>query len=238
MPARRKSLSAEAEENVISEKTQNATVSFGKKLSAGLRGVLRKTGRFLLFVIRMLCRFGRFLRRVFKKDSAPNLMLMLFAVTALIAAGLDTVVHITENAIAESREAAFQNALNEVFPGNTYTFAKMLDMDEVYKAFDGNGELAGFAVYITVNGYMGPIEMIVGLDRSMFVTGVKVISSVETGGFADESKQAAFLARLVGKRDPSVGGNVDAISGATASSKAVVQGVRNAIALVRGGNQP
>ena len=93
---------------------------------------------------------------------------------------------------------------------------------------------------IEKNGFGGQIHMMVGIDHSGNVTAISIISHAETpslGAVAAEnsSKGAAFRDQFAGLSDTaSVGSEIDAITGATVTSKAIVRCVNSAVAYVTG----
>ena len=111
----------------------------------------------------------------------------------------------------------------------------------VYAITDGGAE-AGYAVKLDVSGSQSTISMMVGLDTEGAVTGVSVVKSGETSGIGTKvtvdnaplPSGVPVLDQFIGKtaadQPLKVGGNVDAISGATVSSKGVTNGVNGAIA--------
>ena len=110
----------------------------------------------------------------------------------------------------------------------------------VYAITDGGAE-AGYAVQLDVSGSQSTISMVVGLDTEGTVTGVSVIKSGETSSIGDNVTGNKPLPSGVGVLDQfqgksaadqplKVGGNVDAISGATVSSKGITNGVNGALA--------
>ena len=110
----------------------------------------------------------------------------------------------------------------------------------VYAITDGGAE-AGYAVQLDVSGSQSTISMVVGLDTEGAVTGVSVIKSGETSGIGDKvtgnkplPSGVGVLDQFIGKtaadQPLKVGGNVDAISGATVSSKGITNGVNGALA--------
>ena len=110
----------------------------------------------------------------------------------------------------------------------------------VYAITDGGAE-AGYAVQVDVSGSQSTISMVVGLDTEGAVTGVSVIKSGETSGIGTKVTENNPLPSGVGVLDQfqgksaadqplKVGGNVDAISGATVSSKGITNGVNGALA--------
>lgn len=85
-------------------------------------------------------------------------------------------------------------------------------------------DLIGYCISVTGSGYCGPMRIIVGIDRSGVIQGVKILEHVETAGIGSGITERSFLDQFKGKNAAalSVGKNIDAITGATISSKAVI----------------
>ena len=114
-------------------------------------------------------------------------------------------------------------------------------LDSIYEV-QVDGAAAGYAIKVVASGSQGSIEMMVGVDADKAVTGVSVVSHSETSGIgtkvvANEPTAAGIgvLSQFEGKSAAdgvlSVGSNVDAISGATVSSKGITAGVNAALAV-------
>ncbi|MDD5593972.1 MAG: FMN-binding protein [Candidatus Margulisbacteria bacterium] len=100
-------------------------------------------------------------------------------------------------------------------------------------------QAAGRAINISIRGYSGDIEMLVGVGPSGEVTGVKIVSQHETPGLGANIVKPAFLSQFTGKtaKDPiEPKKDIDAITGATISSRAVCVGVKNALEKFQSGN--
>lgn len=166
---------------------------------------------------------------------------ILFAITAIAAAILAGVNGITAPKILENEMIAQVEAMQKVLP-DTDNFEK-LDfvpektsvVTEVYKA----GEV-GMAVKVAPSGYGGKILMIVGIDNDNKVTGIEIISQSETAGLGAKCVEEDFKAQFAGKgenievvKKGAAGNQIDAISSATVTSKAVTKGVNEAILAVK-----
>ncbi len=95
-----------------------------------------------------------------------------------------------------------------------------------------DGPIVAVAYRSVEGGLHGPIHHAIYLDREGKVARVQVITQREVRGAAVAGER--FLSQYVGKaaHDPiRVGADVDAITGATISSKAVTRGVRQAVVL-------
>lgn len=114
-------------------------------------------------------------------------------------------------------------------------------LDSVYPVQVG-GENAGYAIKVVASGSQGNIEMMVGVDADNTVTGVSVVKNSETSGIGSKVMDNMPTAAGVGVLDQFqgmsaadgelvVGSNVDAISGATVSSRGVTAGVNAALAV-------
>lgn len=160
-------------------------------------------------------------------------LLLICAVVAAVLAGVNA---ITKDAIAANQEKKTQDAIAAVLPGVTGLEKQTLTGDtgivsEVYRSGDS------FAVKVLPGGFDGEITLMVGI-RNGEITGISVISHTETPGLgavaaAQNAKGEAFRSQFVGRSGTLViGDQVDAMSGATITSKAVVTGVNAALSYV------
>lgn len=180
------------------------------------------------------------------KSTLVNMTAVLFVITLVASAGVGVVNMITEEPIALAKEAATKAALTEVLPAFDTTEEQTLTIDElpitVYTASKG-GEVAGYAVQtMTKQGFNGVVRLMVGFTPDGQVVNVNVLEQSETPGLgtkmADEgnvllgSIQGQKLenkklvdGKLAVKKD---GGDVDALTAATISSRAYVDAVNRA----------
>ncbi|MFO7923733.1 MAG: RnfABCDGE type electron transport complex subunit G [Bacteroidales bacterium] len=135
-----------------------------------------------------------------------------------------------------------EEAINSVIPehGNNPVNEEyqVVYEDRVYNVYPGrNGRrFTGTAIEsYTESGYIGPIRLLVGFDTDGTITGVEVLEHEETPGYGDliENTRSDFYKQFVGTnpaehniRLKEDGGIIDAISGATATSKAYCEAVR------------
>lgn len=102
-----------------------------------------------------------------------------------------------------------------------------------YEAYDSGGNLVGYGFVATFRGMWGDVEVAGGMDTDMRLTGVEVLSHEETPGIGSRIESPSFREQFVGLRPEQVelerrGGEVQAISGATVSSRSVTEGIRRA----------
>lgn len=171
---------------------------------------------------------------------------VLLGITLIASAGVGTVDMITREPIAAAKQAATTAALGEVLPAFDATSAQTLTIDqmpiEVYTATQGDA-VVGYAVQsMTKSGFSGEIRLMVGFTPAGEIINVNVLQQTETPGLgtkmADEgnsllgSIQGQDLAtkklvdgKLAVRKD---GGDVDALTAATISSRAYVDAINRA----------
>jgi len=168
-----------------------------------------------------------------------RLALTLLVITGLMAAALAGVNMITAPIIAEANEAKTQAAVSAVLPGGG-GITDYADISGQVTAVYMSEK--GYAVQVTPSGFDGEIDMMVGIDREGKVLGISIISHTETAGLgavaaANSAKGEAFRNQFIGMSGSvSVtkdGGEVDAITGATITSRAICEGVNIALACVK-----
>ncbi len=172
-----------------------------------------------------------------KKDFfVLRLVCTLFLITAVVAGALAGSNAITEEKIAAAQEEKVQKAIAAVLPGGN---AKEMD----YQAPEGSivekiyASDSGFAVQVAPAGFGGTITMMVGFSTRGQVQGISIISHSETAGLgavaaADNAAGQAFREQFQGLSGTIAvtkdGGQVDALTSATITSRAVVTGVNAA----------
>ena len=179
-----------------------------------------------------------------------RLTLTLLLITSLVAAALAGVNAITKDKTAAIQLEKTQKAMEEVLPG--YGAFEACGFEDatgtvaaVYLPSGNDGEgVRGYPAYVVEvapAGFGGDIVMMVGIKDGA-VTGVSVVSHAETAGLgaiaADKTeKGVAFRNQFVGvTTDETVavskdGGTIDAITGATITSRAVADGINAALAV-------
>jgi len=167
---------------------------------------------------------------------------ILLLITAVVAAALAGVNKITKPIIDQLNAEKTQKAIETVLPGGfdevvtDYADATGL-VSKVYKGANG------YAVEVKPSGFDNTITMMVGIDNEGKVLGISVVSHTETAGLgavaaASTSAGEAFRSQFVGQSGSvSVtkdGGTMDAITGATITSRAICAGVNAALDCVAG----
>ena len=165
--------------------------------------------------------------------------LSLLLICTVVAGLLAVVNTLTVDVIAANAQKERARAVSDIFPVMTDmedTKGAWLDgVNAVYAVYAGE-EWLGYAVNLDSRGFGGDINMIVGLGVDGTVCGVRVISHAETPGLGSRATLADYLDNFIGVGERlTMGQDVDAISGATISSKAVVAGINLALSLGIGG---
>ena len=170
-----------------------------------------------------------------------RLALTLLLITSVVAAALAGVNSITKPVIDRRTAEKTQQAIEAVLPGGgeelTEQNAVGYDGAElVSKVYRGEN---GYAIEVIPVGFDNTITMMVGVDFEGNVLGIDIISHTETAGLGAVAAAAtpagvAFRNQFVGKRGSVAvskdGGDLDAITGATITSRAVCEGVNAALA--------
>ncbi len=161
-----------------------------------------------------------------------RMAVVLTCICAVMAGLLAAVNALTKDVIAENRAREKREAILTVFPEGDrveeYTTASGETVNVVFE----NNEIIGYTVHVVASGYVGPVDMMVGIDRTGKISGIRIISMEETPGVGTKIRASSFLAQFIGlDRSVVYGENADVISGATFSSQAVAQGVNAALAV-------
>ena len=168
-----------------------------------------------------------------------RLALTLLAITAVVAVALAGVNMVTAPAIAALNAQKTQEAIEMVLPGGgeTVEFPETALVSKVYASE------TGYAVEVTPGGFDNTITMMVGVNFDGNVLGISIVSHTETAGLGavaaeKTSKGEDFRSQFVGTSGSVAvtkdGGALDAITGATITSRAVCAGVNAALDCVAG----
>ncbi len=92
-----------------------------------------------------------------------------------------------------------------------------------YKAYSKDNLFLGVVFKVAAQGYSSTIETLAGMLKDGTITAIKVLSQNETPGVGDRIANPDFIKQFTNKKDLS---KVEAISGATISSRAVIDSVQ------------
>lgn len=166
-----------------------------------------------------------------------RLSLTLLVITALVAAALAGVNAITAPVIAQLKAQKTQQAIAAVLPGGGTSVESFTDETGLVTAVYASD--SGYAIQVAPSGFDGTIDMMVGIDKEGKVLNISIISHTETAGLgavaaanntAGENFRGGFVGQSGSVAVTKDGGTVDAITGATITSRAVAEGVNAALA--------
>ncbi len=163
-----------------------------------------------------------------------RMITVLFIVCGLAAASLAVMNAMTKERIAGYEKRAREAALRQVF-ADADEFV-VYRPDSVWEA-KRKGEKAGHVFLVQVQGYSGPITLMFGTDSTGAITALAVLSQTETPGLGAKIATAKFrdqfrnkrAEQLILKKDDPARGQIDAITGATISSRVVTKALRSTL---------
>lgn len=170
------------------------------------------------------------------KSTFPNMVISLTSITIVAAAALGAVYMFTQNAIQEQQIAKQTAAISAVLPEHErIADPETVNGLTVYKAYTGD-QFVGAAVETQADGFGGVIRLMVGFDADNHIVNYEVLEQQETPGLgthivewfknADKPKQNILGREATGAFTVSKdGGDVDAITAATISSRAFLKAV-------------
>ena len=171
-----------------------------------------------------------------------KLTVVLFLICAIVAAVLGAVNEVTKGPIETQQREKTEKAYKAVLPyADSFTeidpaaySAYKSTIDKVSQADNG----AGYVVETTFSGAQGSITMAVGVDSDGRCSGISIIKHSETSGLGEVAASASergvsFRNSFIGKDETISLGDIDAITGATITSKAVTAAVGNVINVVK-----
>lgn len=168
------------------------------------------------------------------------MVLTLFVITVVAAVALGFVYYFTKEPISLVKEKKLNEGLMQVLPTFDHQVAEEVEGVPTYKAFDANEQLVGTAIeVVTDKGFGGDVKVLVGFDTDGKIFGYTVLEHKETAGLGSKMGdwfQEGGKGNVIGK-DLSTpakvrkdGGDVDAITAATISSRAFCDALNKAYA--------
>ena len=176
---------------------------------------------------------------------------LLTLITLIAGICLGAVYEITKEPIAQAQDAAKKEAWQQVFPDADVNDFELVDVDQkaADKAIKDLGVKAtidevctvgeeGYVVTATdKEGYGGDIKITVGITADGTINGISILSISETAGLGMRATEPAFYEQYQGKqaekfvvsKDGGDGEPIDALSGATITSRAVTGAVNAAL---------
>ena len=188
-------------------------------------------------------------------NSAVKNVLCLTIITLVAGVGLGFVYDVTKEPIAQMEEITKLNAYKAVFPdaadfedandeikasyeGMTYQDGSC-EIDSVVVAKDASQNDIGYVINVTAHeGYGGDITISMGVDKTGMVKGIEILKISETAGLGMKATEPKFKDQFSNKTVTQFSYTktgaksdfeIDAISGATITTKAVVNAVNTGL---------
>ena len=181
------------------------------------------------------------------ESSLTNMTLVLTLVAVVMGGILAFVNHLTEGPIQEQKDKALADGIKAVMVCNDLVVAEPVEVKQtvdgkehtfiIYNVKDAQGKDLGAAVQSVTMGFGGDLKVLVGFDSEGSILGYTLLEHAETPGLgakADQWFQRGQKGDIIGKSpaEPLTvskdGGQVDAITASTITSRAFLKAVNNA----------
>ena len=182
------------------------------------------------------------------ESSLVNMVVVLTGVAVIMGAVLAVVNNVTSGPIGEQKAKALADGIKTVMACNDLTVEKTDTVHQndaggkeltyiIYNVRDAQGSNLGAAVESTSMGFGGDLKVLVGFDAEGSILGYTLLEHAETPGLgakADQWFQKGQKGDIIGKspKEPLVvskdGGQVDAITASTITSRAFLKAVNQA----------
>ena len=186
-----------------------------------------------------------------RKDNLMTPVIIL-SLICLITTGL---LSLTFSVTLEAREMQAELAANanrqqlfpeaasfEADPGLVAAAADFPGLSEAYTAKDASGTVAGFLFVSSYQGYSSAVPVMLAISPDGMIAGIKILANDETPGLGKKVEQASFYRQFLNmdtsknfsvKATDSGSKIIDAVAGATISSRAVTEAVNVAVSYYR-----
>ena len=171
-----------------------------------------------------------------KESTFLNMTITLFAITIIAGVSLGFINDITKGPKAQAKLERKISALKTVLPefnNNPVEDVKMIkhelakDSVEIYPGIQDENHTGTAVIGSTNNGYSGLVKIMVGFEPNGTIKNIVVLEQKETPGLGTKMKDDKFLRQFRGKNPADFdvkptkdGGDVDALTGATITTRA------------------
>lgn len=174
------------------------------------------------------------------QSSFKNMVLCLFAIGLVCSALLAGVYAVTAEPIAAAAAAKTNAAIAQVVPEfdgiPVEATVEANGVEYTYYSVSKGGQTVAYAIKASASGFGGPISLMVGVTADGVVYNTSVLSQSETPGLGAKCTEPAFADQFKGfstaekklavKKD---GGDIDAITASTITSRAYIDAIKNAL---------
>ena len=171
------------------------------------------------------------------ESSFANMVIVLTVITVVAAACLGAMNNLTAEPIAASKKAKQEAAIKAVLPEfTTVDEETIVNEQKIFRAYNANGELVGIAIETKELGFGGDVTTMVGFDANGTIVDYSLLAHAETPGlgsklvdwFKVKSDIRGAGANKMPLRVSKDGGEYDAITAATISSRAFLNSINKA----------
>lgn len=173
-------------------------------------------------------------------------MILILTLFACISGGVLSIVYLFSSPLIEANllEELKKSIFLVVTDAKDYD-EKVIDEITYFECRDESGGTVGIALPARGNGYQGVIKLMVGLTPDLSrITGIKVLEQVETPGLGGRIGEDSFQNQFKGvqtepaveyvkNREPEKDTEIQAITGATISSRSVVSIINKNIQMLK-----
>ncbi|MDQ5983378.1 MAG: H+/Na+-translocating ferredoxin:NAD+ oxidoreductase subunit G [Eubacteriales bacterium SKADARSKE-1] len=170
-------------------------------------------------------------------------VISLFTICVVVTFALAATNIFTEKKVKEQNMLSEQSSRQIVLPNSKSFNQKTFRSTEYYEGINSSGQVEGFVFNTEARGYGGTIKIMVGITADSKVSGVNILSQNETPGLGANIKNDNFKNQFIGlvpqsefsvvKGKAASDSQIEALTGATISSKAVTSAVNDAIDLFK-----
>ena len=170
------------------------------------------------------------------ESSFMNMVIVLTLITVIAAACLGAMNNATAEPIAASKKAKQEAAIKAVLPEFASVEEDNVNNQKIFRAYNANGEIVGIAIETAELGFGGDITTMVGFDANGVLVEYSLLQHTETPGlgsklvdwFKVKSDIRGAGADKMPLRVSKDGGEFDAITAATISSRAFLNSINKA----------
>lgn len=161
-------------------------------------------------------------------NETAKLGITLMVVTLIASLALALTNYYTAEKIVEQKDIAIRESLQKVIDADNFE-----EKDGYYEAYKEE-QLIGKVLKVEAQGYSSIISALVGVDLDNKITGVDIVSQEETPGLGANIEKPEFLSQFQDKGAEDMllkkdGGEIDAVTGATISSRAITDGIKGSL---------
>ncbi len=170
------------------------------------------------------------------------MLLTLSLISVLSAAALTYVHEVTKEPIRRAKKEKMLKALRKVLPEfdndllkDQIKAASEIDTIKIFPAYKDEHWKGAAVTGLSDKGYGGLIRIMVGFNADKTIRNIAVLEHKETPGLGTKMKDTVFINKFVGKNPDNMnlkvtkdGGEIDALSGATITTRAFLEALENA----------